>query len=288
MKNLEREINWLLQEKYFGVENAKFKKDVARLKKGEPLDYVIGFTTFLGCKIDLSRRPLIPRVETEFWVQKAIEKIYHKSYGRQIYGIRVLDMFAGSGCIGVAIMRHIENSHVVFAEKNKRCLDQIRINIKLNGDGKVMSKNIYPKNRRSSIFGVEDKNRFEIIQSDIFSNIKGNPAFAKGFGEARFDYIFANPPYIPTTDKHKVQASVLKYEPKVALWGGEDGLVFIWKFLAEAKNFLNPGGKIYMEFDSPQKPKIEKLAKQYGYGNCEFGKDQYNKWRYVIISDTIK
>src|SRR3989338_7651129 len=129
---LAKEIGWLLKEKYQDKPTKKFDNDVERLKAGEPLAYVIGFIDFLGCKIDLSKKPLIPRVETEFWVQKVIEETIPKSDDRSNSGIKVLDIFAGSGCIGVSIVRHIPNVKVVFAEKDKRLLEQIKINCKIN------------------------------------------------------------------------------------------------------------------------------------------------------------
>jgi len=244
---MKKEINWLLKEKYHGVLTKAAKKDIGRLEKGEPLDYVIGFTDFLGCKIDVSCRPLIPRPETEFWVQKAMDELKVV----KLSSYKVLDMFAGSGCIGISIMRHIKNSYVVFVEKDKKLIEQIRINCKLNHI---------------------DNKRYQVTHSDIFENVKG-----------KFDYIFANPPYIPTARKHKIQASVLTYEPSRALFGGSDGLRYIRKFLASAKNFLNDNGTLYMEFDSIQKKKIEALLKKYHYKKWEFCKDQYGKWRYVVV-----
>ncbi len=101
--------------------------------------------------------------------------------------------------------------------------------------------------------------------------------------KSKYDFIFANPPYIATILRNRIQKSVLEYEPKKALFGGGDGLFYIKKFLGQVKNNLNKNGKIYMEFDSIQKKEIEKLIKKYGYKNYKFYKDQYNKWRWVIV-----
>ncbi len=276
MKNTNKEVAWLLKEKYpnlarsylarllRGHTSQGFNKDVERLKAGEPLAYVIGFTDFLGCNIDLSKKPLIPRVETEFWVEQAIKEIKNRkpfgfAQGKINNRLFILDIFSGSGCIGVAILQHMKNAKVTFVEKDRKLLEQININCKLN--------NI-------------DKKRYITAQSDIFNNVKRKPALS---GAEGFDYIFANPPYIPTIKKSKIQKSVLQYEPKKALFGGKEGLFYIRKFLAGAKNFLNPNGRIFMEFDSFQKREIEKLLKKYGYQAWEFHKDQYKRWRWVII-----
>jgi release factor glutamine methyltransferase len=249
---MQKEIDWLLKEKYSGKPSGNFQKDVARLKAGEPLDYIIEFCEFLGCKIDLSCRPLIPRPETEYWVSNVVSSLKLKASSKEV---KVLDIFSGSGCIGIAILEHIKKAKVTFAEKNKKYIKQIKINLKIN---KINSK------------------RYKVVQSDVFKNIRG-----------KFDYIFANPPYISQKRIHKIQKSVLNYEPQMALLGGADGLLYIRKFLAEAKNFLNPEGKIYMEFDSIQKNAIEKLLKKYGYNSSQFHKDQYGKARYVVMANKV-
>ena len=248
---MQKETSWLLKEKYSGKTNKNFYKDINRLKKGEPIDYVIGFTEFLGCKIDLSKKPLIPRPETEFWLEKAIDSIYYDFQSFENRSIKVLDIFAGSGCMGVAVLKNTLVSLCDISDIDKNNLKQIRINLKLN---KINNK------------------RCRVIKSDIFSKIKN-----------KYDYIFANPPYVAIKRKNKIQKSVLKYEPQKALFGGEDGIFYIRKFLEEAKNYLNPSGRIFMEFDPAQKKQIEKLIKKFGYKNCEFHKDQYGKWRWVAV-----
>ena len=249
---MQREEQWVLKEKYLGKPNKNFYKDIERLKAGEPVDYVIGFTEFLNCKIDLSKKPLIPRVETEYWVEKVIEEINANPSTSSGQNLRILDIFSGSGCIAVAVLKNVENVLCDIADSQADCIKQIKINCKIN--------NI-------------DKKRYKVIESDIFSEIK-----------KKYDFVFANPPYIPKTRKNKLDKSVINFEPSKALFGGEDGLFYIKKFLKEAKKYLNEGGKIYMEFDCMQKKEIEKLIKKFKYLKYEFKRDQFNKWRWVELS----
>ncbi|MCX6738326.1 MAG: peptide chain release factor N(5)-glutamine methyltransferase [Candidatus Parcubacteria bacterium] len=242
----EKQINWLLKEKYQGKLTARAKTDIEKLKRGEPLDYLIGFAEFLGTKIDLKKKPLIPRPETEYWVEKAIEEIKKRKNEREC-----LDLFSGSGAIGIAVLKNVPNARVDFGEIDKDFLWQIRFNLRLN---------------------KLDKRKSAVIQTDIFKNIK-----------KKYDFVLVNPPYIAKGRKKKAQESVLKYEPRNALFASKDGLLYIKRFLKQAKNYLKPNGKVYLEFDSFQKPEINRLLKKEGYKNFEFFKDQYNRWRYVRI-----
>jgi len=250
MKNyFERTKKWLLEKKYNGEQSVQYFKDLERLKKGEPLDYVIGFRDFLNCKIDLSLKPLIPREETEYWLEKVIIDIKNKYPGKKL---KILDLFSGSGCIGIVILKHLPNSIVIFGEKSPKFIKQIKINLKLN--------KIKPS-------------RYKIIQTDTYSNIKG-----------KFDFIFANPPYLSKKRISKIQKPVLKYEPKIALFAKNNGLYFIEKLIQQSKNFLKPEGEIFIEFDSWQKKKIEEILKENLFYNFQFSKDQFNRYRYLKLT----
>lgn len=251
---LKREIGWLIEEKYGGKLTEEAKKDIEKLKKGEPVDYLIGFVEFLGSKIDLSQRPFIPRPETEFWLEKAIKEIQNSKFrvpAKRVQNLKILDLFSGSGCIGLAILKNVKKAKVDFAEIQKKFLKQIEINLKLNR---------------------VNKKRYRIIRSDIFDETTG-----------KYDYIFANPPYISNKRLREVQKSVLNFEPKNSFFGGKDGLLYIKKFLKEAKSHLKKTGRIYLEFDPFQKEEIIKILNEFNYSSYQIHRDQYGKWRYLIV-----
>jgi release factor glutamine methyltransferase len=268
--NIQQAITWLLNEKYQGKLTGAAIKDIERLKQGEPVDYVIGYKDFLGCKIDLSFKPLIPREETEYWIKDAILEKGKPQFTQKVVKrcspksrLRVLDVFAGSGCCGIAILKHIKNSHCDFLDIDNSCLKQIRLNLKLN---KIA------------------KNRYRIIKSNIFSAFSVLPTANYKLLINNYQLILANPPYIPTAKKTNLPKSVLDFEQKAALLARDNGLFYIKRFLQEAKKFLAKDGVIYLEFDSPQKNKIAMLLKKYGYQHFKFQKDQFHKWRLAIIN----
>lgn len=245
-------IDWLLREKYPGFLAAPKKylpqihRDLKRLAQGEPLAYVIGWVNFLGCKIDLSSRPLIPRPETEYWTEKAIGEMKSRK-GR----VKCLDIFSGSGCIGIAVLKHIPGARVWLADDDPRCLQQIRKNLKLNG------------------ISAE---RYRIKLSNVLKNVKTS-----------FDYILANPPYLPLSRKSKLSVAVRKYEKPHALFGGGDGLKYVRRLLKEAIGHLKADGELWLEFDSSQKEQISCLAQKYGYKSCSLLKDQFGRCRWAIL-----
>jgi release factor glutamine methyltransferase len=224
-----------------------------------PKEYKRGYTNFAGCEIDLSMRPMIPRKETEFWIKKVIKEI-NLSRAKLEKNLQILDIFSGSGCIGIAVLKNCPGQcrRATFVEIDKNLIKQIKINLKLN--------NISPS-------------RYKVVQSNIFRSLKDRIL------RAGFDYIFANPPYISLKNKHLVQKSVLDYEPHLALFGGEDGLLYIRKFLEGARECLKPNGKICMEFDWMERNGLEKLLKKLNYKNYKIYKDHEGRWRWICIEN---
>ena len=204
-----------------------------------PEAYVIGSIPFIHTEIYLDSKPLIPRTETEYWVDLAIKEIQNG----EITAPRILDLCAGSGCIGVAVLKEIPEAFIDFAEINKN-------------HHKTIKKNILENKLDSS--------RTEILGGNLFENISDS-----------YDFILSNPPYIDSLLKHRVQRSVAEFEPEEALYGGESGLEVIMEIISKAPKYLNPGGILYIEHEPEQ---VEFISKQPNF--IESKKDQYNVTRY--------
>jgi release factor glutamine methyltransferase len=216
-------------------------------KSALPDEYRQGFAMFCGCKIDLSQRVLIPRPETEFMARYAIQDLT----GGGLRAPKVLDIFSGSGCVGVAIAKSVLAASVDLSDINLKAVAQIKINLEINDI---------------------DPGRARVFVSDIFGKIPDG---------AKYDLIIANPPYVDPARIGEVQDSVIDHEPGRALFGGKLGLEIISRFLEEAKNFLVPDGSIYMEFDPQQAPAIGRILDDNGYKRYAFLKDQYGQIRFV-------
>ena len=243
----------LLNEKYQGIQNQAYLDDCDRLKNGEPLAYVIGYIPFLDCNIYLDSKPLIPRPETEYWTEKVIATIKERANNNGV--IKVLDLCAGSGAVGVALLKAINNIKVDFIEIEPSHLKTIERNIRenLTSHDKV------------------ERNDSNIYIGDLFKPLKQNQ---------KYDFILSNPPYIPTVN-NQTDNSVLENEPHEALFGGVDGLDLISKIITEAKLYLKENGQLWLEHESTQVQikAINQLAFKYGFTPLNH-KDQYGVYRY--------
>ncbi len=241
----------LIRDKYNGDPDANLAHDEARLIQGEPLAYVIGWIPFFGLTIRLDSHPLIPRPETEWWTEQLVLHLKER-FGDTPF--KLLDLCAGSGAIGLTILKAFPNATVWMSEIRPEHVVQIQRNLAAN---------------------QLNTERATILTSDIFLN------FPK---DAQFDVIAANPPYIP--EKRVLDDSVMSYEPHDALFAGGDGMKFIKEILKEAPKHLTPGGELWMECDTSNIGKAKKFADSQKFETV-IRLDQYERPRFIVASKTV-
>lgn len=208
---------------------------VERRLRGEPLQYIIGYTDFLGLKIKVGDGVLIPRPETELLAEKVIEHIK-----KRFAPVFVLDLCTGSGCIALAVAKHCDDVAVCGVEQSEIALEYAAQNANLNNITNV---------------------RF--LKGDLFEPV----------AEKKFDVIVSNPPYIRTKDIAGLQREIRDYEPIGALDGGEDGLIFYRRIFSGAKEHLKQGGLLALEIGHDQSEDVRKLALDNGFTDMAFYKD---------------
>jgi release factor glutamine methyltransferase len=240
----EQEKKWLLTEKFKGQKSTEYFNECKLIEKGMPVAYLIGYVEFLGCHIDLSYKPLIPRAETEYWVDIFIKK----NKGNK--NLQILDLFSGSGCIGIAVSKHL-NIHVDFGDINAKNIEQIKKNIAINT---LMEKS-------------------NVYVSNIFSDIP----------RKKYHYILANPPYIDREKISQVQDSVLYNEDNRALFADEQGLQYVYELIDNGWYYLEPEGEIWIEFDSWQVNLVNIYLQDTKKWAHYLIKDQYNRDRVLVL-----
>ena len=204
---------------------------------GEPLAYLIGEWEFYGLPLDISEQVLIPRSDTEVLAGEAIRWLQTQQ------DARVLDLCAGSGCVGLAVASQVHDCRVVLGEKSEAALRICRQNI-----------------RRSGLLG-----RVTPMPADALE-----PP-TRQLGE--FDCIVCNPPYIPTQDIETLDVSVRDYEPHMALDGGEDGLEFYRAISENWREALHPGARLYFEVGIGQADSVLRIMRRQGFGELEIVPD---------------
>lgn len=218
----------------------------ARRLEGEPVAYIIGEWEFYGLNLEIDRRVLIPRMDTEVLAEQAI--LAARAAGE---GCRVLDLCAGSGCVGLAVAANVPECRVVLADV-------------LEGALRICRQNI----RRC---GLSD----QVICAFADAKLPPLPALWD------FDVIACNPPYIPSLDILTLDPSVKDYEPHEALDGGEDGLDFYRCVCSKWKGALRLGGRLIFEVGAGQAPDVEALLSQNGFEDIRSFQDTQGILRVV-------
>jgi release factor glutamine methyltransferase len=247
----EDKVAILRSKKYQGKETPELLEDIKKIADGEAYEYILGEVPFCGAKVDLSLRPMIPRPETECWVKQAIDEMKGE---KSKYVLRVLDLFAGSGNVGLAMLKGFQETNVDFIEVDPKLKEQIEIS--------VVRNNI-------------KKTRTRVLTGDTWEG-----------AVSTYDYIFAVPPYVPPEMKDEVMKE-LKAEEPLSFFDKEDGYYYHKQVLSRAKEFLKEDGILYLEFDITQRETIEKLAVENGFTGYHFLKDPYAHDCAIVLGKAV-
>ena len=236
---------------YVSAELEKRVDDLVRRRlDGEPVAYIIGEWEFYGLPLNISQDVLIPRADTEVLAERAIEKTREAGEGA-----RVLDLCAGSGCVGLAVAANVPACRAVLGELSEGALRICKQNVRRNN-----------LNARVTCLSVD---ALEPPAPSLWD----------------FDVIVSNPPYIPTADIEGLDHSVKDFEPWMALDGGDDGLDFYRFIAAKWKTALRLGGTLIFEVGIGQAPAVEEILALNGYEDIKTTMDSGEIWR--VVEGTI-
>ena len=274
-----RSIVLMLCEEVLGTENythivePEFKIDdkklpeleaaMERLKKMEPVQYVLGHTEFYGRTFKVDPAVLIPRPETEFLCRDAIKlgmRVYRmrSPYGKNAEPVRILDLCTGSGCIAWTMALSIPGSRVTAVDISDAALE-------------VAAGQDFASELKS-----KETFRPEFMKADVLDSeqeIELGP----------FDMVLSNPPYIMESEKEDMRRNVLEYEPESALFVPDDDPLLFYRAIARwSQRFMSPEGVGLSEVNESLARQTETVFKAAGYAHTEIVRDLSDKNRYII------
>jgi release factor glutamine methyltransferase len=215
------------------AETEAFREFIRRRGRREPVQHILGSTSFCGYEISVNPRALVPRPETELlaehgWAFLNQLTVSGPAGDNGHAAITALDFGTGSGCLAIALAAKCPGAKIDALDISMEALALARQN--------------------AARLGLTE--RIEFWESDAFAAL---PA------AATFNLIVSNPPYIPSAEIETLQSEVRDYDPRAALDGGSDGLRFYRRLAAEAGPFLRPGGRLMVEFGDGQAAQISQL-----------------------------
>ncbi|MFH1854343.1 MAG: peptide chain release factor N(5)-glutamine methyltransferase [Candidatus Omnitrophota bacterium] len=232
-----------------------FDSLVLKRLAGEPLQYIIGRTDFMGLDFRVQTGVFIPRPETELLVANALSAISCQL--SQKTSVRILDLCTGSGCIAISLAKNIPAAEIIAIDISERALDTAREN--------------------AVIHNVAERIKF--YKGDLFEGL----VFDK---KDKFDIIVCNPPYIKNSDIGLLQLEV-RQEPESALGGGTDGLEFYRQVSDHAPRYLKQGCSIFLEIGADQFQDVKDIFRTKSFYCLKGVKEDFAGIKRVIWIDLL-
>lgn len=263
----------LATENYTHIVEPEFKIDdkklpeleaaMERLKKMEPVQYVLGHTEFYGRTFKVDPAVLIPRPETELLCRDAIKlgmRVYRmrSPYGKNAEPVRILDLCTGSGCIAWTMALSIPGSRVTAVDISDAALE-------------VAAGQDFASELKSKETFKPEFMKADVLDSE--QEIELGP----------FDMVLSNPPYIMESEKEDMRRNVLEYEPESALFVPDDDPLLFYRAIARwSQRFMSPEGVGLSEVNESLARQTETVFKAAGYAHTEIVRDLSDKNRYII------
>ena len=220
-----------------------FRKLVQERATKKPIAYLLNKKFFWNSEFYVNKNTLIPRPDTEIVIEQILKFTKNKNY------LKILDIGVGSGCILLSILKERKNFYGTGIDISRKQLD------------------ISKKNAKKLLL----EGRVKFFKSDVDK-----------FGNGKYDLIVSNPPYIKKCDLKYLESDVIKFEPKLALDGGLDGLSVIRKVIKKSSELIKKNGKFILEIGFDQKNRVIKLLNNKGFYINSTIKDLANNDRCII------
>ncbi len=222
-----------------------FRKLVSKRLNKEPVAYLTGFKSFWKYDFKVDKNVLIPRPDSELIVEQVLKIYKNKNY------INILEIGVGSGCIILSILKEKSSFIGRGIDISKGCLKICKANAEK----------------------LKVEKRLKLFKSNV-----------DNFKTGKYDLIISNPPYIKQLDFKNLDKEVIKYEPRIALYGGLDGLTEISKIVKKSSELIKLHGKLILEIAHDQKNEVKKILTSNGFYIHKVVKDLAKNDRCIISS----
>ena len=207
-------------------EQTRYDEALRERATGKPAQYITGHQEFWGMDLIVTPAVLIPRPETEHVIETVVE------LAKEFPARRIVDVGTGSGCIALALAKELPQAQITATDISPEALEVAKAN--------------------AARHQMEKRIRF--VEADLMRSRDAIHGVS-----AEVDFVVSNPPYVSEEERDKVQREVRKFEPKLAVFGGEHGFDIYRRLIPQAQEVLRPGGWLVMEIGFSQEEEIRKL-----------------------------